>query len=202
MPDNIDCYIINSMNYKRLFIQGSYVFLTVVTHNRKPILINNIELLRKAFKNTKKNYNFEIFAIVILPEHFHVILNPQNIHDYPKIMSSIKHYFSRNFNDVGQVCPTYQKANLNKSQNIYPCPTYDRNKLIWQRRYWEHTIRDEEDLYKHLDYIHYNPVKHGHTQNVKDWAFSSFEKFVEQQNYDINWGSADDVKHIATMDYD
>ena len=113
------------MNYKRLFIQGSYVFLTVVTYNRKPILVENIDLLRMAFKNTKKNYNFEIFATVILPEHFHVLLKPKNILEYPKIISSVKHCFSRNYNDVGQVCPTY-----------------DRNKLIWQRRYIEHTIRD------------------------------------------------------------
>jgi len=74
------------MNYKRLFIQGSYVFLTVVTYNRKPILVENIDLLRMAFKNTKKNYNFEIFATVILPEHFHVLLKPKNILEYPKII--------------------------------------------------------------------------------------------------------------------
>lgn len=173
------------MNYKRLFIQGSYVFLTVVTYNRKPILIKNIELLRKAFKNTKQNYDFEIFAMVVLPEHFHVLLKPKDIKEYPKIISSVKHCFSRNFNAVGQVCPTY-----------------DRNKLVWQRRYWEHTIQDEDDLYKHLDYIHYNPVKHGYAQNVKDWEFSSFDKFVKINNYDMNWGSQEDVKHIATMDYD
>lgn len=173
------------MNYKRLFIQGGYVFLTVVTNQRKPILINNIDLLRNAFKNTKKNYAFEIFAIVILPDHFHVLLEPQNINEYPKIISSIKHCFSRNINDVGQVCPTY-----------------DRTKGIWQRRYFEHTIRDEKDLNNHLDYIHYNPVKHGYVKAAKDWEFSSFRKFVETKNYDENWGSDDDIKHIETLQYD
>lgn len=190
------------MNYKRLFIKGGCVFLTVVTYNRKPILVKNIDLLRKAFKNTKKNYDFEIFAMVVLPEHFHVLLNPKDIKEYPKIISSVKHYFSRNLDDVGQVCPTYKNTNNNNNQNIYPCPIYDRNKLVWQRRYWEHTIRDEEDLFKHLDYIHYNPVKHGLEKNVKDWEFSSFEKFVRMNNYDINWGSSEDIKHIATMEYD
>lgn len=170
------------MNYRRLFIEGSYVFLTVVTYNRRPILTKNIELLRKAFQNTKKNYDFEIFAICILPDHFHVLLKPKNIREYPKIISSIKHCFSRNFNAVGQVCPTY-----------------DRGKLIWQRRYHEHTIRDEEDLWKHVDYIHYNPVKHEHVKCVKDWEFSSFEKFVERGNYETNWGSTEDVKHIEEM---
>lgn len=190
------------MNYRRLFIEGSYLFLTVVTYKRKPILINNIELLRKAFQNTKKNYHFEIFAIVVLPEHFHVLLKPKNIHEYPKIISSIKHCFSRKLNDVGQVCPTYSNTNNKTNQNIYSCSAYDRNKLIWQRRYYEHTIRDEDDLNNHLDYIHYNPVKHGVVKNVKDWEFSSFKKFVEMKNYDMNWGSSEDIKHIATMDYD
>lgn len=75
-------------------------------------------------------------------------------------------------------------------------------KGIWQRRYYEHTIRDEEDLNRHLDYIHYNPVKHGCVEKVKDWEFSSFDKFVEKKNYDINWGSSDDVKHIETMEHE
>jgi len=173
------------MNYKRLFIHGGYVFLTVVTNQRKPILINNIDLLRTAFKNTKKNYAFEIFAIVILPDHFHVLLEPQNINEYPKIISSIKHFFSRNINDVGQVCPTY-----------------DRTKGIWQRRYFEHTIRDEDDLNNHLDYIHYNPVKHGLVKAVKAWEFSSFHNFVKMKNYDETWGHFEDVKHIETMECD
>lgn len=173
------------MNYKRLYIQNSFVFLTVVTWNRKPILIEKIDLLRTAFKNTKNNYLFEIFAIVVLPEHFHVLLRPKDVKEYPKIISSVKHYFSRNLNIVGQVCPTY-----------------DRNKQIWQRRYYEHTIINEEELNKHLDYIHYNPVKHGLVQNAKDWEFSSFHKFVKMNNYDINWGSAKDIKKIKGLNYE
>lgn len=173
------------MNYRRVFIPNSYVFLTVVTSNRRKILIENIELLRESFKNTKENYDFKIFAMVVLPEHFHVLLKPKNIFEYPKIISSIKHSFSRNFNVVGQVCPTY-----------------DRNKGIWQRRYLEHTIRDEEDLYKHLNYIHYNPVKHGLVNCVKDWEHSSFEKFVKLKNYDKNWGSIQDVEKIKELDYE
>lgn len=173
------------MNYKRLFIEGSYVFLTVVTNNRSPILVENIELLRTAFSNTNKNYNFEIFGTVILPDHFHIIIRPEDISKYPKIISSIKYYFSRNLNVVGQVCPTY-----------------DRSKGIWQRRYHEHTIRDDDDLYKHLDYIHFNPVKHGLVQNVKDWEFSSFNKFVKMNNYDMNWGSQQDIQKIKDLDYE
>ncbi len=173
------------MNYRRVFVQNSYVFITVVTNDRKKILIENIELLRTAFRNTMKNYNFKIFAMVVMPDHFHLILNPENIQEYPKIIRSIKHCFSKNFNVVGQVCPTY-----------------DRNKGIWQRRYYEHTIRDEEDLYRHLDYIHYNPVKHDYAKNVKDWEFSSFNKFVKMNNYEIDWGSEKDIEKIKELNYE
>ena len=138
------------MNYRRLFIPNSYVFLTVVTNNRKKILIKNVEVLRNSFKETKKHFDFEIFAISILPDHFHILLKPQNIKDYPRIIKSIKYNFSSHFNVVGLANPTY----VNKKE-----------KGIWQRRYHEHTIRDEDDLYKHLDYIHYNPVKHGHIKS-------------------------------------
>lgn len=156
----------------------------MITDKRKPILIDNIELLRKSFKRAKEIYNFELFGCVILPDHIHLLLRPENIEDYPKIIRAIKYNFSHGFNDGGIAIPPYAK------------------KQIWQNRYWEHTIKNDEDLYKHLDYIHYNPVKHGHVKNVKDWEFSSFFKFVEMKNYDLDWGSTDQIKHIATLDYD
>lgn len=170
------------MNYRRLFIQGSYVFLTVVTYNRKKILTENIELLRNSFKNAKKYFNFEIVAVVILPDHFHILLKPENIADYPKIITSIKFYFSRRFNVVGQ-----------------ECPTYDRTKNIWQRRFFEHTIRDEKDLYNHLDYIHYNPVKHNYSENVNDWEYSSFHKFVKRGNYEQDWRCLDNMECLKEL---
>lgn len=177
-------------NYRRLFIDNSYVFLTIVTNQRRQILIENIDILRQAFKNTQNNYDFEIYASVILPDHLHVILNPKDIKDYPKIIHSVKYYFSRNV-DGGIVIPPYIEASkLNKG-----------DKGIWQRRYFEHTIRDENDLNNHLDYIHYNPVKHGLVKAVKNWEFSSFDKFVEMKNYDKNWGCYEDVKHIETLEY-
>ena len=173
------------MNYKRLFIPSSYVFLTVVTNNRRKILIQNIEILRDALKNAKKYFNFEALAIVVLPDHFHLLVKPKSIKDYPKIITSIKYYFSRNINVVG-----------------LESPTYDRSKGIWQRRYNEHKIRDENDLHKHLDYIHYNPVKHEQVTCVKDWKHSSFEKFVKKGNYDMSWGSVSDVENIKDLDYE
>lgn len=183
------------MKYKRLFISNTYVHLVIVTYKRKPILNKNIELLRASFKNAKQFFNFEIFAICILPDHIHMILKPENINEYPKIITSIKYYFSKHIDDVGVETPTYNESKTIGYKN--KC-----EKGVWQRRYWEHTIRDEEDLWKHVDYIHYNPVKHSHSKNVKDWEFSSFENFVERGNYEKNWGSTEDIKHIAEMKLD
>lgn len=180
-------------NYRRLFIQNSYLFLVITTNYRRPILIDNIELLRESFKRAKQTYNFEIFGCVILPDHMHLIIRPEKIEEYPKIIFAIKYHFSRKFNDGGLGNPPYATTNSKQKKN---------EKGIWQRRYWEHTIKSDEDLYKHLDYIHYNPVKHGHVKNVKDWEYSSFFKFVEIKNYDLDWGSTDQIKHIATLDYD
>lgn len=168
-------------------MEGHYVFLTVVTYNRKQLLTSNIQFLKEAFKETKKYFNFEILGLVVLPEHFHILLKPENIKNYPKIIKSIKYNFSNKFNVVGLASPTYMAK---------------REKQIWQRRYHEHTIKDEEDLNNHLDYIHYNPIKHNLVKNVKDWEFSSFHKFVRMDNYDINWGSSQDIENIKDFDYE
>lgn len=172
-------------NYRRVFIQNSCVFLTIITHNRKPILINNIELLREAFKNVNKLYDYEIIACAILPEHIHVILKLKHIQNYPKIISSIKHYFSRKLN--------VKVEDLTKSK------IKKREKGIWHRRYFEHTIIDEIDLNKHIDYVHYNPIKHDHVKHVKDWKYSTFHKFVKNNMYDLNWGSNEEIKSFCDL---
>lgn len=176
-------------NYKRLFIPNSYVFLTVTTNMRYPLLIDNIELLRESFKRAKYAYKFNLYASVILPEHMHLIIFPENIDEYPKIIFAVKYHFSRNI-DGGLGNPPYQKTN---SKII------KKEKGIWQRRYYEHTIRNEDDLNKHLDYIHYNPVKHKYVNNVKEWEYSSFHKFVEKNMYELNWGSNEEVRHCCNL---
>ena len=169
------------------------MFLTITTNNRKPILIDNIDFLRLAFENTKKIYSFEICASVILPDHLHVILKPEDIEQYPKIIFAIKYHFSRNIDEGGLGNPPYalNQSKINKKE-----------KGIWQRRYFEHTIIDEDDLNKHIDYIHYNPVKHELVKCVKDWEYSSFGKFVESGNYDTNWGSSQDVEKVKELNYE
>jgi len=173
-------------NYIRNFENNRYIFITAVTYKRAPLLINNIGLLRESFEKSKQFYQYEIVAIVVLPDHIHIIIKPEKIEDYPKIISRIKHHFSRNME--------YNNENISQSK------ISKREKGIWQRRYWEHTIRDEADLHKHLDYIHYNPVKHKLAKAVKDWKYSTFDKFVKQGFYDADWGSFNDVGKIIGLE--
>ena len=184
------CVNIKIMNYRRLFVPNGFVHIIITSYERKPVFIDNIEILRTAFRNVQKLYKFEIVAICILPEHIHLILHPENINNYPKIISSIKHYFSRN---VGQVCPTDDLKIGYKNK---------REKGIFQRRYWEHTIKDEEELNNQINYIHYNPVKHGLVNNVKDWLYSSFHKFVKLGLYENNWGAEKDIESINNLDFE
>ena len=178
------------MNYKRLFIPNTIIFITIVTFNRQEILIQNIELLRNAFKNTKLKFKFEIIAISVLKNHIHMLIKPENIDDYPKIIKSIKCNFSSNF-DVSTINNySVSKSRMNKGE-----------KSIWQRRYWEHTIRNEIDLYKHIDYIHYNSFKHYHVI-PKNWIYSSFTRFVRQGLYDCNWCNLDDKYGISDLNYE
>ena len=168
------------MNYIRKFIPNSCVFITIVTYKRKPILIDNVESLRQAFKKVLGLYQFEIIAIVINPDHIHMIIKPDNIADYPKIIGILK----KSFTEISLIEHTVKN---------------NRESDVWQRRYWEHTIIDEKDLYKHIDYIHYNPVKHGLVKSPKEWEYSSFKKFVEMGLYEENWCNLNDVYETNKM---
>lgn len=177
-------------NYKRYYLNNHYIFITVVTYNRNKILIENIDLLKECLKNAKDKFGVEFFGIVIMPDHFHIIMKSKEAQDFSKIISTVKRSFTQAIDEDF------------KDENISASRIKRNEKGVWQRRFYEHIIRDEKDLYNHLDYIHYNPVKHGYVNNIKDWKFSSFHKFVELKNYDINWGSASDIKQIEYLQYD
>lgn len=170
------------MNYKRVFIPNSLIFITIVTKDRKDILINNIEILKSAFKITKDKYEFKIIAIAVNPNHIHMILKLNDISLYPQIISCIKRNFTKNSNI---------KYSLNKN----------RESNIWQRRYWEHTILSEYDLYRHIDYIHYNSVKHFNIA-PKDWEYSSFKKYVSNGYYSLDWCNLEDKYEINNLSFE
>ncbi len=164
-------------NYTRIFAQGHAYFITINTEKRRPILIENITVLRQAFKNSKQYFDYNIDCICILPDHLHMIIYPQNENDYPSIIKSIKTYFSKNIK---------QTFNITQSQ-------IKKKELgIWQRRYYEHTIRNEKELERYRNYIHYNPVKHHLTNSAKEWEYSSFSKFVKNGFYTIDWYNLDE----------
>ena len=181
--------------YRRFFnSKYKYIFITIATNNRIPILIDNIELLRSSFKYAISKYTFEIFSAVILKDHIHLILKLNNNYDYPEIIRLIKYYFSIHIKQCGHAValPT---LHLTESK------IKKREKGIWQRRYWEHTIRNENDLYRHLDYIHYNPVKH-YNIAPKNWQYSTFEKFVSQGYYEKDWCNFSNKYKINELDYE
>ena len=152
-------------NYKRIYLENYSYYLTVVTQNRQPILIDNIELLRDSFRRSKRRYNYSIDAIVVLPDHIHMIITPENPKEYSKIITYIKRAFIYGLDEQFK---EESKSNLTAS-------SYRRQHAgVWQRRFYEHTIRDERDYAKILDYIYTNPIKHGLVEHLKDWEYSSF----------------------------
>ena len=163
-------------NYIRYRVSGGCYFFTVNLLERKQkLLTENIELLRHAFRKTKQQRPFKIDAIVILPEHLHCILTlPPNDNDFSGRWRMIKKIFSK------QLPKTEYLSNTRIKRN---------ERGIWQRRFWEHKIRDQQDYQQHIDYIHYNPVKHGWVTKVIDWKYSSFHLFLQRNIYSSDWGT-------------
>ncbi len=168
-------------NYIRSQMTGATYFFTLTLAQRNTsVLTDNIHLLRLAYQRANALHPFTTIAICILPDHLHAIWKmPPDDGDYALRWRIIKSQFSRNFS-----------ANVQRSNSKIK----HREKGIWQRRYWEHQIRDDLDLQRHVDYIHYNPVKHGLVKQVKDWPHSTFHRYVKQGIYSENWGSGFDEK--------
>ena len=165
-------------NYRRVYARGHSYFLTIVTHNRQPILVKNIDFLRTVFAESKSIYTYDIHAIVILPDHLHMIIEPQNSDEYPKIVSYLKRKFTYLLHQSGKYTDIH---------SISPSKVAKRESNIWQRRYYEHTIRNEKDFNLHMDYIHYNPVKHQYVDAAYQWKHSSFHKYLKLDWYTKEW---------------
>jgi putative transposase len=152
--------------YIRAQQPGGTFFFTVVTHRRRKLFYeaNNRLIFKEAIMEVHSTYPFNIDAWVLLPEHLHCIWTlPAGDRDFSKRWGLIKAKFSKEL----------------PGQQTTP---------VWQNRFWEHLIRDDRDLQRHLDYIHYNPVKHGLVDSPKDWPASTFHRYVRQGLYPENWG--------------
>ena len=167
--------------YIRNYQEGGSYFFTLVLENRvnNTILIDNIELIRNAFRCVKRKYKFIIDAVVIMPDHIHLLITlAARSFDYTNIVRTFKAYISKRLPREEYISKVRNKRN---------------ERGIWQRRFWEHTIRDQNDFNHHVDYIHWNPVKHGYVKNVKDWPYSSFHKYVEKGMYPENWCASEAI---------
>ena len=163
------------MRYRRATAAGGSYFFTVNLADRSAdTLVRHIDVLRMMMQQVKQAHPFSTVAMVVLPEHLHAIWRlPSGDADYPLRWSLIKSGFSR--------C-------IAKGEHVGTSRKDKRERGIWQRRYWEHQIRDEDDLARHVDYIHYNPVKHGWVTRVADWPHSTFHEYVKREMVSLDWG--------------
>ena len=169
------------MEYRRAFVPGGSYFFTLVTEHRRPIFDNAdaVNTLRKAFGVVRASRPFEINAIVIMPDHLHCIWTlPPNDEDFSTRWRLIKTWFTKHCDRTLLISPNV--ARRRKMQQA-----------VWQNRYWEHLLRDASDYENHVDYIHYNPCKHGLVTRPADWPYSSFHRFVERGVLPKDWGCCD-----------
>ena len=163
-------------NYRRNFVPGGTFFFTVNLLERYPndLLTRHIESLRESVHGVRTRYPFVIDACVVLPDHMHCIWTlPPGDTDYTLCWRLIKAAFSKTLPRIER----RSKVRIARGE-----------RGIWQRRFWEHTMRDERDYVGHMDYVHFNPVKHGYAKKVADWPYSTFHRYVIQGIYPQDWG--------------
>jgi putative transposase len=183
---SIDRDIRQMSNYRRPYINGGTYFITQVTYQRQPWLSTEIGriALREALQHVRRQHPFKIDAIVLLPDHFHTLWTlPTDDSNFSLRMRLIKRYVTKYYGeklaiDIG----TSESRIARKESNL------------WQRRFWEHLIRDETDFANHCNYIHYNPVRHGFCDQPQEWAFSSVHRFMKLGIYPLEWNGGNTIK--------
>lgn len=162
-------------DYRRAKGEGGLYFFTVVTHQRKVLFGDPLarKCLRHAFQDTRAREPFSIVALCLLPDHIHCLWElPAGDNKYSSRWSRIKALFTRQYLSEGGI-----EAHASASRQV------KRERSIWQRRFWEHQIRDEIDLQNHVDYIHFNPVKHHLVEQIEDWPWSSYHRYAKEGRY-------------------
>ena len=167
--------------YRRYLVPGGTYFFTLVTEQRAPLFgaAPARHLLGRVLRRCMLKYPLEVIAIVLLPDHLHTVWAlPAGDTDYSRRWSWIKGEFTRRWLALGGAEATRRATREREGR-----------RGVWQRRFWEHSIRDEHDLETHCDYVHYNPVKHGLVGRPRDWRWSSFHRWVKLGQYEIDWGA-------------
>jgi putative transposase len=168
------------MRYRRADVPGATYFFTLNAADRRgQALLGHIRELRRSFAQVRSRHPFELDAIVVLPEHLHMLMTlPSEDADFAGRIMLIKQGFSRTL-------PPGERVNASRAAR--------GERGIWQRRYWEHLVRDEADFERHVDYIHFNPVKHGWVGRATDWPHSSIHRYVRQGLLPAEWAMAGDI---------
>ncbi len=178
-------------DYRRAFVPGGTFFFTLVTDQRRPLFQQESarSLLGQVIRECQQRWPFTVNAIVLLPEHLHSIWSlPSGDSDFSKRWGWIKKEFTKRWLDAGAA-----ESKISTSRKL------ERRRGVWQPRFWEHTIEDVEDFERHFDYIHYNPVKHGHVRCPHDWPYSSFHRWVAAGVYPSHWACWSDVEPVLTF---
>ena len=168
-------------DYRRYYIPNAIVFITVVTRDRKPFLLSDAaNILWETISNVQVIHSFDFIAHIILPDHAHWLMRVHDIEgDYSKIMHSIKRNFTMNYKKHHTITSSFS---------------------VWQKRFWDHVIRDEYDFSRHLDYIHWNCVKHKYVNHPEDWPHSSYVHWQRIGYYPERWGWMKEPYSITGMD--
>jgi putative transposase len=163
-------YRVNAMsNFRRYYVPNAIVFITQVVASREPIFRNpaQVEMLRETLYGAKALHPFAMLGYVFLPDHIHLLIRPAVSSSFSEIMHSLKRNFTLN-----------HKRTLGIQGPM----------RVWQKSFWDHIIRNEDDLQRHLDYIHYNPVRHGLVDRPELWPYSSFLAWKARGAYEEGWG--------------
>ena len=169
--------------YRRSILEGGTFFFIVVTYNRRQILTAPVarEILHSAWINVQERFPFKTDAVCLLPEHIHCIWTlPEGDSNFSVRWKEIKRLFTRDY--LYKVEPGKLRNKSHQKQG---------EATIWQRRFWEHTVRNQEDFTCHIEYIFFNPVKHGLVEYVSEWPWSSFHRFVRLGFYPNEWGGSE-----------
>jgi putative transposase len=165
--------------YTRAVQPGGTFFLTLVTERRAPIFAAERcrTLLHAALDRCRRHHPFTINAMVLLPDPLHLLLTlPENDADFSICVTGIKSAFTRAYLAGGGAEQARSRSRVRQ-----------RTRGVWLKRFWEHTIRDADDFRRHVEYIHYNPVKHGYARCPHAWPYSTFARFVAAKDYDADW---------------
>lgn len=165
--------------YRRACQPGGTFFFTLVTERRLPIFCDDLarRLLHHALTDSAKRRFFALDAMVLLPDHLHLLIRlPDGDADFSTRIAAVKAAFTHAYLSAG-----------GKERPRSASRARKRRRGVWQRWFWEHTIRDDDDYGRHLDYIHYNPVKHGFAFCPHAWPYSTFNRWVKKNVYDVRW---------------